>query len=636
MKSKYPKMFEPITISNVTFKNRVWSAPAGAHLLYGREEYPNDHVIAYYANKAKGGSAVITVSAQNMDYYKPYDGIHANEYIIHQEGHRFWKQLTDAIHFYHAKASLELLAFSYHGYDHEGKLVSYSVNGEKGTVPLNEAVMKQIAKLYADTAEAALRCGFDMILIHGGHGLILSQILSPKYNTRTDEFGGSLANRAKFPIMILDAIRERVGNQLLIEYRISGSELVEDGFTENDCIDFLEMIQDKIDIAHISAGSFFSDTEHIMHPNPFLKTGCNSYLAKAIKDSNRIHIPVLTLGGYQRPEDIEYALEHNWADLVAMARGTIADSHVVYKARTDQEENIIPCIRCMRCLDYRRELSFGCAVNPTVGRELRLKMLTDPVEYSKNVIVIGGGIAGMQAAVSAYDRGHKVTIIEKNDHLGGTLSFSRKVDFKENVRRFMDYSIRQVEKREITILYNTTATRELIRSMHPDVLMIANGAKQYMPSIQGIETTISAIDIYNDDIRNQNIVIIGGGDVGCESAIYLKKHNHITLLEMKDQLCTDLKTIPRQSVLERLNEVDIHTCAKVVEIKKDAVIYEYDHHLYEVPCDLVINASGMVSNTKEALSFIDLAEEYFIIGDAYKVGNINTATRMGYDAGIQI
>ena len=208
MKTKYPHMFSPITIGGVTFKNRIWSAPAGAHLLYGKEGYPNDHVVAYYANKARGGSANITVSAQNMDIYQEYDNVHAHENIFDSENHRFWNHLTDAIHFYGAKASLELLGFSYHGRNYKGELVSYSVNGEAGTQILDRAAMESIASIYADAAENALKCGFDMILIHGGHGLILSQMLSPKFNTRTDEFGGSLENRAKFPIMILDAIRQ--------------------------------------------------------------------------------------------------------------------------------------------------------------------------------------------------------------------------------------------------------------------------------------------------------------------------------------------------------------------------------------------------------------------------------------------
>ena len=220
---KYPHIFEPIKIGNVVFKNRIWSAPAGVHLLYGREEYPSDAAVKYYAAKAAGGCAVITYSAQNMDLEMPYDAVHACERIDHYESHRHWQRLTDAIHFYDAKASLELLAFQYHGHDHQGNLITYSINGEPDpegnpTVKLTRDAMAAIAKTYGDVAEAALKCGFDMLFIHGGHGLCLSQFYSPVINKRDDEFGPQcLENRMRFADMILDAIRERVGRKLLIE-----------------------------------------------------------------------------------------------------------------------------------------------------------------------------------------------------------------------------------------------------------------------------------------------------------------------------------------------------------------------------------------------------------------------------------
>ena len=545
MKMQYPHMFSPITIGGVTFKNRIWSAPAGAHLLYGKEGYPNDHVVAYYANKARGGSANITVSAQNMDIYQEYDNVHAHENIFDSENHRFWNHLTDAIHFYGAKASLELLGFSYHGRNYKGELVSYSVNGEEGTQILDKAAMESIASIYADAAENALKCGFDMILIHGGHGLILSQMLSPKFNTRTDEFGGCLENRAKFPIMILDAIRARVGKKLLIEYRISGSELGgDDCFTPDDCVAFLEMVQDKIDIAHISAGSFFTDTEHIMHPNNFLLPGHNTYLAEYVKKSGKIHIPILTLGAYQQPKDIEAALAAGKADIVAMARGTIADAALVNKSRKGKEDEIIPCIKCFHCLDYRRAATFGCSVNPTVGREARLPVLVPPKEETKKVVIIGGGPAGMEAAVTAKQRGHEVILLEKNSVLGGKLNFSRQVPFKRDLCKFMDYLIHMVEKTGVDVRLNTEATVELVESLEPDVVIAAVGAKALVPPIPGVDgaNVITAEEAYRkvkagEDI-GQKIAVLGGGDVGCETAVYLAQEagKTVSLVEMTDTL----------------------------------------------------------------------------------------------------
>ena len=646
MKTKYPHMFSPITIGGVTFKNRIWSAPAGAHLLYGKEGYPNDHVIAYYANKAKGGSANITVSAQNMDVYREYDSAHAHEDIFDVENHRFWNQLTDAIHFYGAKASLELLGFTYHGRNYKGELVSYSVNGEPGTEPLNRAVMEQIASLYADAAENAIKCGFDMILIHGGHGLILSQILSPKFNTRTDEFGGSLENRAKFPIMILDAIRQRVGRKLLIEYRISGSELGgDDCFTPDDCVAFLEMIQDKIDIAHISAGSFFTDTEHIMHPNNFLLPGHNTYLAEYVKKSGKIRIPVLTLGAYQQPRDIEAALAAGKADLVAMARGTIADAELVNKARKGKEDEIIPCIKCFHCLDYRRAATFGCAVNPTVGREARLKQLVPPKEETKRVVIIGGGPAGMEAAITAKKRGHQVILLEQAETLGGKLNFSRQVPFKRDLCKLMDYLIHMVDKLGVDVRLNTEATPELVEALEPDVVIAAVGATALVPPIPGIdgENVITAEEAYRkikagEDIGT-TVAVLGGGDVGCETAVYLAQEagKTVSLVEMTDTLAAASCSIPRTAITKEIEKcVDAHVNARCTGITKEGLTYLDTEGEHTLRADTVVLSAGMVPRSQQAEAFRTIAGEFFTVGDCVKANNVRTAIRTGYDSAIQL
>ncbi len=646
--TRYPHLFAPLTIGGVTFKNRIWAAPAGVHLLMDYyDDAPNDRVVAYYAEKAKGGSAVITYSAMNMDHYLPRAAEHANEDIFRPETHRQWQRLTNAIHFYDAKASLELLAFGCHFPDEEGNLHAYSVNGDEGTELMDEAVMRRLADEYALAAENALKCGFDMILIHGGHGLLLSQILSPKYNTRTDEFGGSLANRMKLPLMVLKAIRQRVGRKLLIEYRISGDELAgPEGFTIKDCIDVLEVLQDYIDIAHVSAGSFFNNTEHITHPTGFLPAGCNSYLAARVKASGRIHIPVLTLGAFQEPALMEKILAEGQADIVAMARGTIADASLVNKARDGREDEIIPCIRCLHCLDYERFNELSCSVNPELGREWLLPRLKQPVTKKKRVVVIGGGPGGMQAAITAADRGHEVILLEKKDRLGGKIIFARQAPFKHDLDRFLSWQIRTLERSGVEVRLNTAATPELVEQLQPDAIIAALGAVSARPQIDGINSpgVMTAIEVYEKaakgQLQDESFVILGGGLVGCETAVYLSEtlEKTVTIIEMKPELASEEFSIPRTALIQHLDQtVTCLTSSRCTGIETHRVTYiDENGREMEAAADRVILALGMQADADTAEQFRGIAREFVRIGDCAAPGTVRTAVRSGYDAALTL
>ncbi len=638
--NKYPHLFSPITIGGTVFRNRVFTAPATPHLLQTDEQYPTEALIAYYAEKAKGGSACVCIGGHNMDKNAPPDPGHTNLNIRVPSTHRYWSQLTDRIHMYGAKASLELLAFEYHA-EVDGQLCYVSPSGDYGPMITKEQ-MEAIAEDHADCAEAAVKCGFDSIFIHGGHGLFLFRMLSPLFNRRTDEFGGSMENRARFAIMILDAIRRRVGNKILIEWRVSGDELAPEGyngFKIDDCIEFLRLIEDRIDIAHISAGNMsISGTEGIMHPTIFLKPGCNAYLAAQVKAAG-IKVPVLTLGAFQTPQLMEQTLAEGGADIISMARGTIADPEAVFKARDGQEDEIIPCIKCFHCLEYSTAPRFACSVNPTVGREAELKTVLEPPKRKKNVIVIGGGPAGMQSAITAAKRGHHVTLIEKSSTPGGKLNCAAAADFKYDLNNFVAYQRRMVEKLGIDLRLGVEATPEMVEAMQPDVVIAALGADFSRPPVPGIENAITAEDVYHlpHSQLGQSAVIIGGGDIGCETALYLaQKGIQVTIVEMQRDLCPETFSLTRYAMLNLLAKTRLASAfmsASCAEINDSGVVVKDRFGMTrQIDAEMVILAAGMKPRQSAAESFRQCAPEFFAVGDCVNPKNVRTATRTAFDA----
>ena len=650
MNQYYPHIFRPIKIGNTVFKNRIWSAPAGVHLLQGREEYPNRQSLAYYVNKASGGAAVITYSAQNMDFEQPYDPVHAAENILKPESHRFFSEFVSAIHAQGAKVSLELLAFQYHHVNEAGENVLLSVNGgydeemEVDTVAFTQADFERIAKLYGDVAEAALAVGFDMLLIHGGHGLCLSQFYSKDMNQRTDEYSAeTLENRMRFTDMILDEIRSRVGKKLLIEFRISGEEdpRGHSGYPVEECIEMVKHIQDRIDIAHISTGMFYNGTENVTHPTEFLEHGCNVKYAAAVKACPDIHIPVLTLGAVQTPELAEEIIASGKADLVAMARGLIADAHRVNKWQCGKADEAIPCIRCFHCLDYTVAPYFACSVNPEVGREAILPLIHKGHRASKKLVIIGGGPGGMQAAITAAQKGHDVTLIERAPQLGGKLIFSLQVPFKSDLAAFMKWQIHMVEKLGVHVMLNTEATPELVSAMNADAVISAVGADANVPPIPGIrgDNVITAEEAYHQaeagTLHDQNLVVLGGGLVGCETGLFLAKETgcSVTIVEMLDEVAKEEMYLTRDALVD---ELDAHTMvitsAACSGVTPEGITYRDAEGEHALPCELVVLSAGMRPRQDLAESFRDCAPFFETVGDCLKASNVRNATRTGYDA----
>lgn len=651
MNKKYPHIFSPIKIGkgNLIFKNRIWTAPTGVHLLSAGEEYPTEAVIAHYREKARGGAACITFSCQNIDRLALKDPIHSDPDIYNERYHNYWYRLTSAVHFFDARISLELLAFTRHGVDEDGSEVMYSVNGEfdeEMDAFLPMIPKEEIERMADDFAEAALHAknvGFDMILLHFGHGVFVSQFLSPKYNTRTDEYGGSAENRARFPILIIDKIREKVGPTFPIEVRLSGSELVEGGGEVADCVEFIRMVEDKIDIAHISCGTVMEDvTQTVMHPVEFYKPGVNAKYARKVKEAG-IKIPVLTVGAFQRSELIEETLATGGADIVAMARGAIADANCVNKARDGRESEIIPCIKCFTCLAYDAEREFACSVNPEIGRESVLDQFIPRETKPKKVAVVGGGPAGLAGAVFAAQRGHDVTLYEQKAELGGKIVFARHVEFKHDLNRFLDYLLDAVKRYPIKVKTNVTATPALIAAENPDVVLAAVGSDPIILPIEGAQGdhVVTAEQCFgNLDAIGRKVVVIGGGEVGCETALYLAMEGgkQVSVVEMRGELAPDANYAPYLAINDLApKHCDVYLSAKCSAITSSGVKYRDEagaEHFIEA--DTVVFSVGMRARTDAAEAFRDCAPQFFKLGDCQTARNIRLCNRTAFDAAMQI
>lgn len=425
MVRKFPHLSSPITIGRVTFRNRMFSAPMGG------TDITNDGCIgpkstAFYELRGKGGAGAVTVS-ECMVHPKT-DGSHAyhlDTSILNSLASAAYT--ADAIRRHGAIPSIELShSGMYAGTYMTDKSRQHDMNqwGPSDTVrpdgvpvkALTKEMLAEITAAYGNVAGLAKRAGFEMLMIHGGHGWLLNQFFSPYFNKRTDEYGGSLENRCRLAVEVLKAVREAVGPGFPIEFRLSGSELFDGGYDLEEGARIAQQIEPYIDLLHVSAGTYqrgFGDT----HPSMFKEHGCNVYLAAEIK--KHVSVPVATIGGLNDPQQMEKIIADGKADIVYMARALLADPFLPRKVMANKDEDIVKCLRCFTCMAERAATSTRrCTVNPIIGRELEGCEVPKAPE-SKKVVVVGGGPGGLKAAHTAALRGHQVILMEKESELGG-------------------------------------------------------------------------------------------------------------------------------------------------------------------------------------------------------------------------
>ncbi len=632
-----PKVLQPVRIGNVLLKNRIVSAPTTMHSLSNGELYPTEDAISFFESRARAGVGMVTVAGLKVGKDVADDGQNT-AWDVNQPNHRNkLMELVERVHFYGAKISMELI-----GIFPEGYTVSdgCSIMGWATGHEITREAMEQFKEEWAQAAADLVDCGFDAILIHSGHSVPLAQFLSPLTNKRTDEYGGSTENRCRYLIEILDAIRARVGNKLLIEVRISGTEFEEGGIDLEEGIRIGELIQDHLDILQVSAGMHNPKWMTWVHPCGFRPPMPNVCVAEAFKKTGKFHVPIVTLGAIDSLESAESIIADGKADLVTMARSLIADPELIRKGMKGKTADVTPCIKCMRCHDstvYGHH--FQCAVNPTAGLEASLQKLVQEPGERKKVAVIGGGPAGMKAACVASDRGHQVTLFEQSDRLGGMLHYAGYFSFKYPVKDYMNWLIAQVNKRPIDVKLGTKAAPETVQGY--DAVLVAIGAEPLILPVPGVEQAKIAIEtLGHEDTLGDSVILIGGGQVGCETALhYAKLGKKVTVMEMQAELAPDASTTGRNELLTEIekepNFITL-TGARCVSLTATSVTYEKDGKLETISADSVVLSAGMKAKTQEADSFIGTALDFAEIGDCVRARTVEYATKEAYYAAVNL
>lgn len=632
-----PKVLKPIRIGNVLLKNRIVSAPTTMHSLSNGELYPTEDAISFFESRARAGVGMVTVAGLKVGKDVADDGQNT-AWDVNQPNHRNkLMELVERVHFYGAKISMELIGIFPEGYTvSDGCSIMGWATGHEITREAMEAFKEEWAQAAADLVD----CGFDAILIHSGHSVPLAQFLSPLTNKRTDEYGGSTENRCRYLIEILDAIRARVGSKLLIEVRISGTEFEEGGIDLEEGIRIGELIQDHLDILQVSAGMHNPKWMTWVHPCGFRPPMPNVCVAEAFKKTGKFHVPIVTLGAIDSLESAEQIIADGKADLVTMARSLIADPELIHKGMAGKTEDVTPCIKCMRCHDstvYGHH--FQCAVNPTAGLEASLNKLVQEPGECKKVAIIGGGPAGMKAACVASDRGHQVTLFEATNRLGGMLHYAGYFSFKYPVKDYMNWLIRQVNKRPIDVKLGTKATPETVQGY--DAVLVAIGAEPLILPVPGVEQAKVAIETLGHEAElGSSVILIGGGQVGCETALhYAKLGKKVTVMEMQSELAPDASTTGRNELLTEIaaepNFIPL-TGAKCVSLTATSVTYEKNGKQETITSDSVVLSAGMKAKTQEADSFIGTALAFAEIGDCVRARTVEYATKEAYYAAVNL
>ena len=650
MEYKYPHLCSPIKLGNVTFRNRMFSSPMGGTDITA-DGCIGPRSVKFYELRTYGGAAAVTVSECMVH---PSDSSHAFRLDLSvPDSLPSFTYTADAINRHGAVASVEL--------SHSGQFAgTYLADKNKkagmaqwGPSPsvradgleikaLDKAMIDEIVEAYGTAAGLAKRAGFHMVMVHGGHGWLINQFLSPLFNHRTDEYGGSLENRVRFAREVLTSVRNAVGPGFPIEFRMSGDEFVDGGYHLDEGVRIAEMIEDYVDLIHVTAGTY-QKTFGITHPSWFEEHGRNVYLAAEIK--KHVKKPVATIGGLSDPTMMEEIIASGKADVVEMARQLLADNQLPNKVMENRDDEIVRCLRCFTCMAERAAtFTRRCTVNPLIGRETEGFGEIPNSQHPKKVLVVGGGPGGLYAAYTAARRGHKVTLCEATGEIGGLLKGEAAIPFKYEMYQLAGTYAHFCEMEGVEIRLNTLVDRAYVEKEAPDALIVAAGSEPLIPPIPGLREApnmISAEDYYlRKDEVGDTVIVLGGGLVGCELAVCLAREGKkVHLVEMRDQLCPDANVRYRPLLMNELEKckVEVHPSCKCEKAGSDGVVCSTaDGTQIEIAGDSILCGLGLKPNTAVVEELRGTTPKFFAIGNCVRPDTITHAVYQGYHAALDI
>lgn len=625
-------------------RNRLVVPPMGTNHA-NDDSSVSQQFIDYYTERAKGGFGLITIEVTAVDP--------TGKAIIREPG--LWcdeqidgyKKLADSIHSYGAKMSVQL--------HHAGRqTLGVFIDGKQPIAPspvpcpycqeipkeMTTAEVYDMIQKFVDAAERAKKAGADAVEVHGAHGYLVAQFMSSYSNKRVDEFGGSFENRMRFPRMIVEGIRRRLGNAFPIIFRISGEEKTVGGRTIPETRAIARMMEEAgVNAIHLGGGAYGS-LEWIWGASDSPLAYMADF-AEEVKKS--VNIPVIAVGRINDPYIAEELVASGRTDMVSLGRQSIADPHFPNKALAGEVDEIAPCTGCHQGCTEQMLLgnSISCVVNPFVGKEgtMQLKKTNTP----KNIIVIGGGPAGLECAWLLAKRGHDVTLYEKDGVLGGQYRIAAYPSGKTDLVKPINYYHTMGKKYGVTFKMNTEVTAEMIDDIKPDIVILATGGVPHMPNIDGIDNPqfVNAIDVLTGKSTvGKKVLIAGGGMVGAETADFLGEYGReVTIVEMEDQVAKDVNEMVKITLMRRLKQYNTKfiTNATIKKFLDDGVVYENNGETFELTgFDTIILALGVDAYNPLEEKIKNKVEKVYVIGDAKKAGKVFAATSEAAELGITV